>query len=409
MAISVPVAGDVTLAALHADPYPVYRRLRAEAPVAWLPAAGIHLVTRFDDIMAIERDHETFPARDPRSLQIKAMGHTLMRKDGADHKRERLIIEPSFRPGTVQTHWAPIFQEIADGLIDGIGRQGQADLFQAFAAPMAARCLMEVLGLTNVDWRDLVWWSQALMDAVGNYGDRLEVWAKGAEASRAIDAALDARIPELRARPDPSVISAMVNAAEPLAIAQVRANVKVIIGGGLNEPRDAICTALLGLLANPAQRAQLEADGSLWKTVFEEAVRWIAPIGMYPRRVARRVEIGGAVLEAGDAIGLSVASACHDETYFGNAAAFDINREKKPHLAFGAGPHFCLGTWVARKQVGEIGVPTLLRRLEGLRLDQDRPARLGGWVFRGPLDLPVVWDGVRPAQADSSRQQRENA
>lgn len=392
MAISVPVIGDVTLEALHADPYPIYRRLRAEAPVAWLPAARIHLVTRFDDIMRIERDHETFPALDRRSLQIKAMGHTLMRKDGDAHRRERMILEPSFRPGTVKSHWAPIFEAIANDLIDGIEAEGRADLFAAFAAPMASRCLMEVLGLTDVDWRDLVWWSQALMDAVGNYGDVPDVWARGAEASRAIDAALDARIPALKARPDPSVVSAMVNAAEPLSIEQVRANVKVIIGGGLNEPRDATCTALLGLLSNPGQLAQLKADDSLWKNVFEEAVRWIAPIGMYPRRVAGRVEIGGAVLDTDDAIGLSVASACDDEAHFDKAGIFDINRAKRPHLAFGAGPHFCLGTWVARKQVGEIGVPALLRRLKGLRLDPARPARLGGWVFRGPLDLPVLWD-----------------
>lgn len=392
MAISVPVIEDVSLDALYADPYPIYRRLRREAPVSWIPAANIHLVTRFDDIMRIERDHETFPALDRRSLQIKAMGHTLMRKDGDDHRRERIIIEPSFRPLTVKNHWGPIFERIANELIDGFERDGEADLFHEFAAPMASRCLMEVLGLTNIDWRDLVVWSQTLMDAVGNYGDDPDVWAKGKAASDAIDAALDARIPELKADPDPSVISSMVNDAEPMSIEQVRANVKVIVGGGLNEPRDATCTTLYGLLKNPDQLEQVKADPTLWKTVFEEAVRWVAPIGMYPRRVARRVEIGGAVLDADDPIGLSVASACHDEAYFDNGEAFDINREKKPHLAFGAGPHFCLGTWVARKQVGEIGVPAILRRLPGLRLDPERPVRLGGWVFRGLLSLPVKWD-----------------
>jgi cytochrome P450 len=392
MAVSVPVIDDVTLDQLYADPYPVYRRLRAEAPVAFVPAARIHLVTRFDDIIAIERDHETFPARDPRSLQIRAMGHTLMRKDGEDHRRERMVIEPSFRPGTVKAHWGPIFERIAHDLIDGFEEKGEADLFDAFAAPLAARCLMEVLGLTNVDWRDLVWWSQALMDAVGNYGDDPHVWARGKAASDAIDAALDERIAQLRQRPDPSVISSMVNDAEPLSLEQVRANVKVIVGGGLNEPRDATCTALYGLLANPDQLEAVRADPGLQRAVFEETVRWVAPIGMYPRTVARTVEIGGAVLEKGDAIGLSAASACHDEAHFENGHLFDVFRKRSPHLAFGSGPHFCLGTWVARKQVGEIAVPTILERLSGLRLDPDRPARFGGWVFRGPLSLPVKWN-----------------
>jgi len=387
-----PVIEDISLTQLYADPYPAYRRLRREAPVAWVPAARIHLVTRFDDIIAVERDAETFPALDTRSLQIKAMGHTLMRKDGEDHRRERMVLEPTFRPGTVKSHWEPIFQRIADELIDGFSERGSADLFTEYAAPLASRCLMELLGLTNVDWRDLIVWSQSMMDAVGNYGDDPEVWAKGAAASRAIDAALERRIPELRARPDPSVVSAMVNADEPMSIEQIRANVKVIVGGGLNEPRDATCTALCGLLSDPAQLSEARDNPARRKDVFEEAVRWVAPIGMYPRRVARRVELGGAILEPDDQIGLVVASACHDESKFDNAERFDIDRKRAPHLAFGSGAHFCLGTWAARKQVGDIAVPLVLQRLKNLRADPSRESRFGGWVFRGPLSLPVVWD-----------------
>lgn len=387
-----PIADDVSLGELYADPYPVYRRLRREAPVAWVPAARIHLVTRFDDIIAIERDAETFPALDLRSLQIKAMGHTLMRKDGEDHKRERAVLEATFRPGTVKNHWEPIFARIAEELLDGFAARGEADLFSEFAAPLASRCLMELLGLTNVDWRDLIVWSQTLMDAVGNYGNDPEVWAKGAAASKAIDDALDERIPQLKANPDPSVVSAMVNAPEPMTIEQIRANVKVIVGGGLNEPRDATCTALYGLLTNPDQLTQVLADDTRWKDVFEEAVRWVAPIGMYPRRVAKQVKLGSATLEPDDQIGLVVASACHDEARFENGHVFDINRKRAPHLAFGSGAHFCLGTWAARKQVGDIAVPMVLRRLKNLRLDPDRQARFGGWVFRGLLNLPVKWD-----------------
>jgi cytochrome P450 len=126
MARPVPVIDDVTLESLYADPYPIYRRLRHEAPVAYLSAAGINLVTRFDDIIAIERDHERFPANDPRSLMIKAMGHTLMRKDGHDHRRERMALEPTFRPGTVKTHWGPIFEGICNDLIDRIAPRGRA-------------------------------------------------------------------------------------------------------------------------------------------------------------------------------------------------------------------------------------------------------------------------------------------
>lgn len=392
MAIPMPRADDITLTDLYSDPYPIYRRLRADAPVAWIPAANIHLVTRAEDLLAIERDPETFPALDTRSLQIKAMGHTLMRKDGDDHKRERSVIEPSFRPGTVANHWTPLFERIAEELVSGMEARGAADLFEDFAAPMASRCLMEVLGLTNVAWQDLCVWSQSLMDAVGNYGDDPDIWENGRVASQAIDDAIDARIPELLADPDPSVISSMINAAEPLNLEQIRANVKVIVGGGLNEPRDAACTLIYGLLANPDQQQQMMAGETPWRQAFEEAVRWIAPIGLYPRRVAKPAVLSGIQLEPGMALGLSAASACRDERQFENAEMFDINREKHSHLAFGSGPHFCLGTWVARKQVGEIGVPLIFKRLRNLRLDENQPARIGGWVFRGLLSLHVKWD-----------------
>jgi cytochrome P450 len=392
MARAVPVIDDVSLDQMFADPYPIYRRLRQEAPVAYIAAAGINLVTRFDDIIAIERDEETFPALDPRSLQIRAMGHTLMRRDGEAHQRERRVLEPSFRPGTVKNHWGPLFQQIADDLIADLAPRGKADLFTEFASPMAARSLMAILGLPQVDWRDMVWWSQSLIDATGNYGDRPEVWARNDVAVEGINAAIDERIPVYRAAPDQSVISALVNSEIELPVETIRANVKVIIGGGLNEPRDSICTAAYGLLSNPEQLPRVLADESAWKNVFEETVRWVAPIGMYPRRVAKRTELSGITLEPDMPIGLSAASACHDEKYFQDADRFDVFREKKPHLAFGSGPHFCLGTWVARKMVGEIAVPALFRRLGNLRLDPDNAPRMGGWVFRGPLSVPVLWD-----------------
>jgi len=392
MAISIPTYDDVTLPQLHADPYPTYRHLRHAAPVAWLKPARIHLVTRFDDILRIEKDHLTFPALDLRSLQIRSMGHSLMRRDGQDHARQRRALEPTFAPGSARRHWQPLFETIAQELIDGLRDRGQADLFADFAAPLAARCLMQVLGLPQLDWRDLCVWSQALMDATGNYGDDPAIWARGKAAYDGIDRAIDERLPQVLETPDGSALSAMLHAEDPLDLADIRANAKVIVGGGLNEPRDATCSAVLGLLSNPDQLAQVQADPALWRVAFEEAVRWIAPIGMYPRRVARRVEMSGAILEEGDTLGLSVASACHDEGHFEGGERYDINRPRAPHLAFGSGPHFCLGTWIARMQVAGVALPVLFRELPNLRLDPDEPARVEGWVFRGPTALRVRWD-----------------
>ncbi len=382
--------GPITLAELTADPYPIYRELRRHAPVAWVPAANRYLVTRHADIVKLERQPDIFSAAESQSLMIRVMGPTMLRKDGSVHRRERAACEPALRPPAIKQRWTPEFQKIIDDLIDSFIDDGEADLFDRFAAPCAALCLGRLLGLYNTGAADLRAWSQALIDGTGNYGDDPEIWRRADAAAAAVDAAIDDIIPTLRARPDESVISCMLHASDPLTREEIQGNVKVFIGGGLNEPRDAIAAGSFALLADPMQRALVEADPTLWRAAFEETVRWVAPIGMYPRQTTRAIELGGALLPEGARLGVVLASANRDETVFDDPDRFDIRRPKKPHLAFGGGPHFCLGIWASRVMVGDLALPTLFRRLKALRL-ADEPVRWSGWVFRGPVNLPAAW------------------
>lgn len=386
---ALSVGASVKLADLAADPYPTYRRLRDNEPVAFVPAANRYLVTRHADIVALERDPETFSADEEGSLMKRVMGHNLLRKDGSAHKRERTAIEPSLRPAVIRDHWVPVFRSIVDELIDDFVAEGKTDLFSAFAGPCAGLSLRAMLGLEAASHQDLQVWSQAMMDGTGNYADDPEIWARSEAAAAGVDAAIDEMIPYHRKNPNPSLISSMLHADDPLTREQISANVKVIIGGGLNEPRDAILTATVALLENPDQRDQVLAEPKLWRSVFEETVRWVAPIGMYPRQTTREVELGGTKLEKGARIGVVLAAGNRDDRVFKDPDRFDINREKKPHIAFGGGPHFCAGAWVARAQVGEIALPTLFRRLPGLALNG--PVTWAGWVFRGPTSVPVKW------------------
>jgi cytochrome P450 len=385
-------ACTIRLHDLWENPYPIFQRLRATQPVAWVPAANRYLVTRHQDIVHLEQHPEIFSSAEQNSLMHRAMGNTMLRKDGADHLRERKAAEPALRPRAVKQHWAPIFQKIADELIDGFYERGEADLFAEFAGPMAARCLAAVLGLHDVDPQDLQIWSQAMMDGTGNYSDDPVVWQRSDAATPAAGKAVDAAIARLRSAPDASVISAMLHADDPLTPEEIRDNIRMFIGGGLNEPRDATAVATCALLTHPEQRLLVEADPTRFKDVFEEAVRWVAPIGMYPRLTTEEVELGGTLLPAGARLGVMIGSANRDEAVFPDPDAFDINRQSRAHVAFGGGPHFCLGSWTARAQVSQVSLPTLLRRLRGLRLSDSEPVRFGGWVFRGVLNLPVRWE-----------------
>ncbi len=375
-----PRLDDLTVEALTRDPYPQFDRIRALGSAVWVEAARLHLVTRFDDIHEVERHPEIFASTNPGSLMNKVMGHSLMRKDFDDHRRERKAIEPAFRPRTIKAHLAPAFSALVEDLIDGFANQGSADLFGAFAEPLASRALIEMLGFQTVAWQDLAAWSQALMDGVGNYQGDPEIAARAHQASAAIDAAIEAVADAYRAQPNQSVISAMINAPDPHTAEQLRANVKVIVGGGLNEPRDAVLTLLWALLANPEQLRAVRQDPSLMRAAFEESLRWVSPIGMYPRRVTQDTVLGDTRLPAGAQLGICVGAANRDPRKFDQPERFDLFRKPNHHLAFGAGPHFCAGTWVARALVGEIAVPRLLERLPNLRLDPSQPVVERGWV-----------------------------
>lgn len=381
----------IRLDELYDDPYPIFRELRDHAPVAWVPVANRYLVTRYADVVWLEQHPEIFQAAEDGSLVTRVMGHTMLRKDGDEHLRDRRAAEPPLRPRMVKEHWRPVFEANADALLRTFERKGQADVFADFAGPLAARNLAAVLGLRDVSDADMQRWSQSLMDGGGNYADDPAVWARADQSASEIDAAVDAALARVRATPDHSVISAMAHAEVAPDDEAIRSNIKVFIGGGLNEPRDSISVATYAVLTHPEVRAEVTADSRRWRAVFEEAIRWVAPIGMYPRQVAQPVTLGGVDLESGARIGVCIGAANRDERVFERPDDFDINRPPVAHVAFGGGPHFCLGTWVARAQVAEVALPALFERLPEMRLDPDRPARMGGWVFRGMLTLPVVW------------------
>ena len=386
------IGHTLDLEALTKDPYPTWKKLQTEDPVAWVPAMNRYLVTRTSDIRHIEAHPEIFSSEEEGSLMIRAMGQNMMRKDGKAHDRERMACAASVRPPIIKNHWTPAFQRIVDELIDGFIENGKSDLFHDFAIPVAGQCLRELLGLKDSDPLDLADWSQAMIDATGNYADDPEMWARADRARAGTKAALEKWVPYLQKNPDHSMISSMLHANDPLSFNEIWANVNVIIGGGLNEPRDAILSGTFGLLTHPDQRQMVENDFSLWARVFEETVRWQSPIGMYPRIVTQDTELAGIHLAKEARIGVVISAACREDALYKNADSFDITRPKAPHLAFGAGPHFCLGTFVARKMVGEVALPALFCRLKNLRLAKGEEVKFSGWVFRGPLNMPVEWD-----------------
>ena len=381
---------DIDLAAFWHDPYPVLARLRAEAPIAYVPQLGGVVMTRRDDIAVSEKQIDVFSSHQPEGLMNKLMGHNLMRKDGEAHQTERKVIFPAVSPRTVKATWREKFQAHTDRILDDLAPRGEADLFDAYARPVSGEALKEITGLTNITFRQMDSFSQGMIDGIANYAGDPEIEARCHAATAGIDAAIDDMLPELRAHPNQSLLSVMVEAG--LNIESTRANVKLAISGGQNEPRDAIAGAIWALLTHPDQLELVRSGQVSWLQAFEEYARWISPIGMSPRRVAKHHVIGDVEFHPEDKVFFMFGSANRDEDYFADGDSFDVTRDVSKSIAFGAGPHFCAGAAASRSLIADVALPAAFERLKGLSLDEQEDVKLGGWAFRGVLNLPCVWE-----------------
>jgi cytochrome P450 len=380
---------DIDPAAFWRDPYPMLARLRAEAPIAFVPQLGSPLFTRRDDIFVSEKIIDVFSSHQPAGIMHRLRGTNMMRPGGDAHMAERKAIFPSVSPKTVKAHWSAAFQGHADRLLNELAPARRADLVKAFALPLSAECLKAITGLTNMRFQDMDAWSQGMIDGIANYTGDPAVEARCHTATAGIDAAIDDMAPVLARAPNPSLLSVMLESGMPME--SVRANIKLAISGGQNEPRDAIAGCIWALLSHPDQLALVLAGKARWLQVFEEYARWMSPIGMSPRRVAKAWSIKGIELEPEDRIFFMFGSANRDEAHFQDADKFDVRRDTAKSIAFGAGPHYCAGAWASRAMVADVALPSIFARLKDLRLDDAEPVRIGGWAFRGLLNLPAAW------------------
>ena len=276
---------EIDVPSFWADPYPALAKMRKEAPIAFVPQLGSTVFTRRDDIFTQEKRIDVFSSHQPNGLMNVLMGHNMMRKDGDAHMTERQAMFPAVSPRTVRDTWVRQFQAHADRILDELAPQGSADLCKALALPLSAECLKDVTGLTNMRYQDMDAWSQAMIDGIANYTGNKEVEARCHAATSGIDAAIDDMIPVVKKHPNTSILSVLLAAGQNME--SIRANIKLAISGGQNEPRDAIAGAAWALLTHPEQLALVRDGKAKWIDVFEEYARWIAPIQMSPRRVAK--------------------------------------------------------------------------------------------------------------------------
>ena len=385
----IPVDTQTTLEMLEDAPAEVYARLRKGSPIVRLQALGGRIVfTKAEDTTRVKTDAEHFWSTDTTSPMQRAFGgHTLMRKDGCPHLKERRAMEPALDPDHIQ-RWKPAFARLTDRLLDDLAAHKSVDLLSAFAAPISAGYLRTVLGLHGAGEERLFDWATSLVRGAMNGSFDPEIFKISDQANVEMNACFDRMIEQHRAAPDGSVLSAMINATDPLEISQIRTNMKICIGGAVIETRDALLSTIYGLLCNPDQLRHCKASGN-WDLACQEGLRWVAPIQASPRMVKKALVMRGLLIPEGETVMAIQASANHDEDLWDASDRFDIHRSPLSHQTFGEGAHKCLGVYVYRLLAAEIVLPRLFERFPALCLADRAAVKFKGFAFRGPTSMEV--------------------
>jgi cytochrome P450 len=383
-----PIGAAATLEELE-SPYELLARLRTNEPVSWLAVLEGWLVTRRDLCMDVMNDWETFTVDDPRFSTGQVVGPSMLTLEGEEHSRHRAPFAGPFKLHPVRERFTDVVADETERLIDAFEPDGRAELRRSFAGPLAARVVMHALGLQGTDAAVVLGWYDAIVESVTEVTKGNPLTETGRRAWADLSAAM---VPALEREPGASLLAAAAHEAAGLERDRVLSNAGVMLFGGIETTEGMIANAVLHLLSHPDQLALVEEDPSLLPNAIEESLRLEPAAAVLDRYATRDAELGGARIEAGELVRLSLTGANRDPEAFPDPDRFDVRRENaRNHLTFARGPHVCIGMHLARLEA-HTAVGRVLERLPGLRLAGDEPPAPGGLVFRKPARLDVLWD-----------------
>jgi len=385
-----------------ANPYPLYARLREEAPVYFDPFLHTWVVTRYADVMKVLL---TFSAdRTPSPDQLSAMGMSaigpiaqvmvkqMLFLDPPAHTRLRSLAATVFSPRRVKVLEEHI-RAIAHDLIDKVLAKGHMDVMSDIAEPLPAIVTAELLGVPVEDHDQLKDWSKDFAEMLGNYQHNPNRIPKVLKSTEGMLKYFRERIAEQKDAPREGLIQSLLSAeinGDRLTEEEVIANTIVTMVGGQETTTNLIGNGLLTLLRNPEEKARLMADYSLIPSAIEELLRYESPSQQTGRIAREDVTIGGQEIRKGQAIIAVMASGNRDAERFPEPDRLDLGRTDNRHLAFGWASHFCFGAPLARLE-GQIMLETMLRRLPQLELVSTDLTWRDNLGLRGLNALPVTF------------------
>ncbi len=369
------------------DPHPFFAALRAHEPV-YQDETGLWALTKLDDIKWAERQPGVFSSAQG-SRPNGTPQPSMIDSDDPLHADQRRIVQRGFTPRQMAAYEDHV-REVARRLVDRVVDRGGCDIVADIAKPLPMTLIGEMLGAPESDYDRLQHWSDQMIDG-----------ADGPEhvTDQVITAAFEYHqyisevIAERKANPGDDLVSKLVHAdvdGEAMSDERVIGNALLLLVGGNETTRNVITGGLDALLRNPDQLAHTMAHLDDVTTTVEECLRWVTPIVNMNRVTTRDVEVRGVTIPEGSQVLMCYVSANRDEDVFDDPFRFDVTRNPNPHLAFGWGPHLCLGAALARLEIRVI-LTELLSRVTDLRLvDPDAsPVYSHSSFVRGIQSLPV--------------------
>lgn len=333
------------------DPYPVYRRLRDEAPLYHDADRGIWAFSRFEDVQQAARDWKTFSSSEGNdhddTYQLFQPAGDVAAVDPPEHTRLRSALRGAFSPSEIKARFEPAVRAKARRLIEGFADRGRADLARDLARPLPAEMICTWLGFPEEDHPQLLDWFGHMLDRVP--GERA-LPASAFEARDRMRAYIEEAAADRRAAPRDDLLSVLVQAQADgtLSRDEVLGCSVLLFMAGITTTSGLISNSLLHLDRFPDQRELMRLEPERIPSAIEELVRYEAPIQTVIRTATRDVESFGMVIPAGAHVSLIWASANRDERRWPDPDRLDIARAPQRHVAFGEGIHHCIGAPLAR-------------------------------------------------------------
>ncbi len=398
------------------DPYPIYRRLRDEAPVHYAPGSKVYSVSRFEDVLFVLKNDELFSSKAMFTALIGAplqqgiswgavrfalrflfrAGHTprgfikarkLIVEDGETHSAMRSVVNRGFTPRRIAA-LEPRVRELAADCVRALRGVPRFDLVQALSVPLPVTVISEMLGVEPARREQFKHWSDAIIERATGAGRDDPFQSRYSDAILELHLYISGIARQRRRAPAEDVISAVLaeqDGAAGLSNLEVVFFVVLLLVAGNETTTNLIGNAVKALLANRAELARVAADPALVPELIEEVLRYDAPVQLVLRTATREVEIAGTKIPAGAIVAPLIGSANRDERRFPDPDRFEIGRDARGHLGFGFGRHFCLGASLARLEAAA-ALEALAPEFVRLRLAEPAAA-IDSFLVRGPRSL----------------------